>query len=237
MKNNQQIYLPGGDKQFGHLAKQVALMQKDVLIIGSNSERIAQMFADSDVNSVSIIVDEYDSLLRSRFVLKDDKRITIRLMDYSSTDFDADKFDVVFSQGSVSTSSRNKIIKEIKRITKKDGIISIGELTCLKENPPAFITDIWESGNIIPLLTEEVDKYYQEKKLSVFCLLDLSITLKEFYLNSKSILDKGIDSLSENEKSYYKKILKRMSHESNAYLKLGASEYMGFTSIILKREY
>jgi SAM-dependent methyltransferase len=237
MVKNQDLYLPGGDKQFAHLAKQVLLTQKDVLIFGSNSERIAQMFLDAGAKSVSIIVDDYDSLLKSRFVLKDDKGISVRLMESISTDFQNNKFDVVFAQGSVATPSRNKIIKEIKRITKGDGIISIGEITSLKKNAPVFITDIWESGNILPLFVGDVENYYQEKKLNILSLLDLSDTLKEFYTNSKRILDEGINSLSENEKSYYKKILKRMNHESNAYLNLGASEYMGFTSIILKKEF
>jgi len=212
-------------------------LQKDVLIIGSNSEKIAQMFADAEANIVSIIVDDYDSLLKSRFILKDDKRITIRLMNYSATDFVADKFDIVFAQGSVSTPSRNKIVKEIKRIAKQDGIISIGELTSIKKEPPAFITDIWESGNVIPVFAEVLESFYLQRKFEIINTLNLSDTLKEFYTNSKSILYEGINSLSDNEKSYYKKILKRMSHESNAYLKLGASEYMGFTSIILKNEY
>jgi ubiquinone/menaquinone biosynthesis C-methylase UbiE len=235
MKAEQKIYLPGGVSQFEHLLKHVSADRKDVLIIGSNAERIAQKFLEVNAGSVSIIIDEYDSLLKSRFILKDNEQITIRLMDFTSTDFKDNKFDIIYAQGSASTPARTKIIKEIKRIVKNDGIISIGELTSLKETAPRFVYDIWESGNILPIFVEKLISYYSAGDFEIISLLDLSKRLEEFYKESKKLLEENINSLSDNEKSYYKKILKRMSHESNAYLKLGASNYMGFTSIILKK--
>jgi hypothetical protein len=42
-------------------------------------------------------------------------------------------------------------------------------------------------------------------------------------------------SLSNEEKSYHKKMLKRISHESNAYLKLGGNKFIGFISVILRK--
>lgn len=228
------IYLPGGSKQFEHLKNNVLLEGSIVLILGSNCEQIAKKFLDANADSVSVIVDDYDSLLKTRFLLKENRKIDIRLMNYSFTDFKSNKFDVVFAQGSISTPTRNKIIKEIKRLTNSDGIISIGELICLKKNPPALVTDIWERSNIFPLNEDEIDSYYQKRNFEIISKVDLSDSLKDFYIQSKGILDQGINSLSESEKSYYKKILKRMSHESNAYLNLGASEYMGISSIVLK---
>jgi cyclopropane fatty-acyl-phospholipid synthase-like methyltransferase len=130
---------------------------------------------------------------------------------------------------------RNKIIKEIKRILKPEGILSAGEIVSFKSSPPKFVNDIWESGNILPLNSDDIKKYYEERKFEVVDTLDLSAHLKEFYLESKNLLYNNIDSLSENEKAYYKKMLKRMSHESNAYLKLGGKNYMGFTSIIVMK--
>ena len=235
MQKDRKIYIPGGGEQFAHLIEYVSPQQKNVLIFGSNSEILARKFLELNVGAVTIIVDEYNSLLKSRFILKDESRISIRLMDFTSTDFMDDKFEIVYAQGSVSSPDRNKIIKEIKRITKEDGNISIGELTSLKEPAPRFVNDIWENGNILPMFTEKLDEYYLERNFEIISVLDLSKSLKEFYTENKNILKENINSLADNEKSYYKKILKRMSHESNAYLKLGASDYMGFTSIILKK--
>jgi hypothetical protein len=47
-------------------------------------------------------------------------------------------------------------------------------------------------------------------------------------------LKQAIETLTEKEKSYYKKLLNKISHESNAYLKLGADKYIGYKLLILK---
>jgi len=235
MVEDHTIFLPGSGKQFNHLKAKIILQDKDVLIIGSNSEKIAQMFLDAGANAVTIILDEYDSLMNARYLLKNKAEISVRLMDSNSTDFNDAVFDIVYAQASISHKMRNKIIKEIKRILKPEGILSVGEITSLKSSPPIFVNDIWESGNILPLSSDDVKKYYEKRKFEVVDTLDLSAHLKDFYLESKKLLFNNIDSLSENEKSYYKKLLKRMSHESNAYLKLGGKDYMGFTSLILRK--
>ncbi len=235
MAEDHTIFLPGSGKQFNHLKSKIILKDKDILIIGSNSEMIAQMFLNAEANVVTIILDEYDSLLKARYLLKNKEKISVRLMDSNSTDFNDAVFDIVYAQASISNKMRNKIIKEIKRILKPEGILSVGEITSLKSSPPIFVNDIWESGDILPLNSDDIKKYYEEKKIEVIDTLDLSAHLKDFYLESKKLLLNNIDSLSENEKAYYKKLIKRMSHESNAYLKLGGKDYMGFTSLILRK--
>ncbi len=235
MAEDHTIFLPGTGKQFNHLKAKVSLKDKDILIIGSNSEKIAQMFLNADANVVTIILDEYDSLLKARYLLKNKEKISVRLMDSNSTDFNDAKIDIVYAQASISNKMRNKIIKELKRILKPEGILNVGEITSLKSSPPIFVNDIWESGNILPLNSDDIKKYYEERKFEVVDTLDLSAHLKDFYLESKKLLFNNIESLSENEKSYYKKLLKRMSHESNAYLKLGGKDHMGFTSIIARK--
>ncbi|MGB5896522.1 MAG: methyltransferase domain-containing protein [Ignavibacteriaceae bacterium] len=235
MAEDHTIFLPGSGKQFNHLKAKVSLKDKDILIIGSNCEKIAQLFLNAEANVVTIILDEYDSLLNARYLLKNSEKIAVRLMDFSSTDFNVAVFDIVYAQASISSKMRNKIIKEIKRILKPEGILNAGEIVSLKPSPPKFVNDIWESGNILPLNSDDIKGYYEERKFEVVDTLDLSAHLKEFYLESKTLLSNNIHSLSENEKAYYKKMLKRMSHESNAYLKLGGKDYMGFTSIIAKK--
>jgi ubiquinone/menaquinone biosynthesis C-methylase UbiE len=235
MAEDHTIFLPGSGKQFNHIKAKISLKDKDILIIGSNSEKIAQMFLDAEANVVTIILDEYDSLLKARYLLKNKEKISVRLMDSNSTDFDDAVIDIVYAQASISNKMRNKIIKEINRILKPEGILNVGEITSLKSSPPIFVNDIWESGNILPLNSDDIKKYYEERKFEVVDTLDLSVHLKDFYLESKNLLSNNIDSLSENEKAYYKKLLKRMSHESNAYLKLGGKDYMGFTSIIARK--
>jgi len=235
MKTDNTIYLPGTDKQFNHLKNNVGLEGQEILIIGSNSVKIAEMFSDFGAETITIIVEDYESLLNSRIMVDKGMGVKVRLMKFTNTDFINDSFDIVYTQASISSKMRNKIIKEIKRVLKPEGILNVGEITSLKSSPPKFVNDIWESGNIIPINSDDIKKYYEERKFEVVDILDLSVHLKDFYLESKKLLYNSIDSLSENEKAYYKKLLKRMSHESNAYLKLGGKDYMGFTSIIVRR--
>ena len=235
MKTDNTIYLPGTEKQFNHLKNNVSLEGQEILIIGSNSVKIAEMFSNSGAKSITIIVEDYESLLNSRIMVDNGNGVNVRLMEFTNTDFINDYFDIVYTQASISTKMRNKIVKEIKRILKPEGILNVGEITSLKSSPPKFVNDIWESGNILPMNSDDIKKYYEERKFEVVDSLDLSAHLKDFYLKSKKLLFNNIDSLSENEKAYYKKLLKRMSHESNAYLKLGGEDYMGFTSIIVRR--
>ncbi|MGB5849094.1 MAG: hypothetical protein WBH40_11440, partial [Ignavibacteriaceae bacterium] len=68
MAEDHTIFLPGSEKQFNHLNAKVSLLGKDILIIGSNSEKIAQMFLNAEANFVTVILDEYDSLLNARYL-------------------------------------------------------------------------------------------------------------------------------------------------------------------------
>ena len=158
------------------------------------------------------------------------------MMDYENTDFRVDSFDVLFAQASVSLSGRNKIIKEIKKILKSGGVFCIGEIVLLKENPPAFIKDIWNSSDLQPLPEVALDKYYEEKGFEILSKKDLSFTLRGILSASEKMLLKETNELHEDEKSYYKKLLRKISHESDAYLKLGGDDYMGFTALIMRKK-
>jgi ubiquinone/menaquinone biosynthesis C-methylase UbiE len=232
---DQIIYLPGGVNQFNHIKSNTGLNGKSVLIIGSNTEFIGKMFLESGSDSVTIIIDDYELLMTTRLAIDRIERINVKFMDYSKTDFDNKTFDIVYAQGSISNSERNKMLKEIKRIIKPQGIMNIGEYISLKATAPKYVKDVWESGNITPLNSEELKGYYEARNFDVVNVSELSSKLKEFYLSSKKLLNENIDHLTDQEKIYYKKLLKRINHESKVYLNLGGSNYMGFSSIILRK--
>ncbi len=229
------IFLPGTDKQLKLLLSHYDVKGKDVLVMGTGSESIAKSILDNNANSVMVIVEDNDSLLASRLILAPVHNINVRMMEFDNTDFITPKFDLVYAQASISNSRRNKIIKEIKKILKPEGFLCVGESISMKRDAPVFVKDIWDSAGIVPLQIDEAEKYYKDRKFKVFNEFDLTSTLKEFYLAGKDLKEEGEMSLSENEKSYYKKLLKQISHESNAYLKLGGDEYMGFRMFILKK--
>ncbi len=236
MKNEtQQIFLPGGFKQFRILKSKYVLNDKNVLVIGSASEKIAEKMIESGATSATVIVNDYDSLMNARINLSKESKVVVKMMDFDNTDFDSEQFDLVYAQASISLTNRNKIIKEIKRILKPEATLCVGEITALSNDYPPFVKNIFDASDILPLLNNECSNYYKERNFSVLYEEDLSSSLQSFYEHTAQELDDTIYKLNEKEKSYYKKLLNKISHESNAYLKLGADRYIGFKMLILKK--
>lgn len=229
------VFLPGTDKQIEILFKTIPQGFSSVLIVGPGCEEIARMMIEKYSSDVTLIVDDYDSLLTARLKLSGMKGISVRMMEYDNTDFITPKFDLIFAQASISHSRRNKIVKEIKRILKPEGYFCVGENVSLSDEVPEFVKDIWENSGIEPLNWKYAEKYYRERGFKVYNEFDLSFTLKEFYGLSEKMLEENLESLTESERSYYKKLLKQIGHESNAYLNLGGDKYMGFRMFILRK--
>lgn len=235
MKTIKPIFLPGTDRQFTILSSQVALEGKRILIIGGNTSELANEFIARGASQVIIVVEDNDSLLQTRLLIGNNKSISAKMMEFTNTDFNDEEFDLVYAQASISNAERNKILKEVKRILKSKGIFCVGENVVFTEELPKFVNDIFQSSGIIPLHKDNFPKYFTERKFDVLYQHDLSSTLKDFYKMSASLLQDNIDTLTDNEKSYYKKLIKKMSHESNAFLNLGGDNYFGFMMLILQK--
>ena len=235
MKESQNIFLPGGFKQFRILKTKYILSDKDVLVIGSGSEKIAEKMIESGASSVKMIVNDYDSLINSRLNLIQDSKVIVKMMGFDNTDYNAEEFDLVYAQASISLLNRNKIVKEIKRILKPEATLCVGEITALTNDYPPFVKNIFDTSDILPLLNDSCGSYYTERNFSVLYEEDLSSSLQSFYENASETLSDKVRILTDKEKSYYKKLLSKISHESNAYLKLGADRYIGFKMLILKK--
>lgn len=234
MHDTQNIFLPGGFKVFRILRNHFHFTDKAVLLIGAGSEKIAEKMLLAGAESVKMIVDDPDSLLNTKLCIKNKNRIDVRIMDFHSTDFNSNEFNLIYAQASISSHNRNKIVKEIKRILKHEGTFCVGEITALRKTYPTFVRDIFSSSEIAPLIDDECSKYYQDHGFEIYYEQDLSSSLKNFYRNTALELEKTTRHLTEQEKSYYKKLLNKISHESNAYLNLGADKYIGLKMLILK---
>ncbi len=232
MKTIEQVHLPGGDSQLRYTLGNVDIKEKNVLIIGAGSEVIAKELLEAGAKKVELIVEDYDSLLNSKLILDEINSLNPKMMDFELTDFDNDTFDIVFAQASISGSRRNKIIKEIKRVIKNEGILIVGEVIKREKFVPQFVQDMFADSDLAPLFTEEINNYYSHRGFEVRDTMDYSKTLKEYYSTNLEKLTASIKELKDNEKSYYKKLLNKISHQSKAYLKQGADKYIGFYSII-----
>lgn len=234
MNNKSKIFIPGSTSQLDAFLSFTSLIDKKILVIGSFSEFVVKSIIKNSGNHIELIVEDYDSLMNSKLILEN-QNVAVRLMDYEVTDFDNAEFDLVYAQASISDFRRNKIIKEIKRILKPGGIFCVGEIT-QKESPvPTFVEDIFETSNLNPLNSYEIERYYEERKFKIVAHEDFSPSLTEYYKLGKSKLEDVLKNLSEREKSYHKKLISKIRHQSNAYLKMGGDKYMGFEVLILEK--
>jgi len=224
------ILLPGGSKQLEHLLEQDIPKSGQALIIGTNCESIATKLIEYFTN-LFIITDNYESVIKIRMKLKNDKKIKVKMMDYAHTDFQDNSFDLIYTQGSISVPERKDIVKEIKRVLISKGLFCAGEIVSLKEPVPRFVNDIWEQSGLEPIASSEIKKYYESKDFEVLSEKDFSDILQDFYDQLKSTVSK----VSQDEKEADKKYFSRMKHESHAYLKLGGDKYIGFKSLILRK--
>jgi ubiquinone/menaquinone biosynthesis C-methylase UbiE len=224
------ILLPGGNKQFEHLLEQNICAGVRALIIGSGCEPATIELLEY-YDNVTIISDDYDSVMQSRLSLKNEDRINVKMMDYAHTDFEAKHFDLIYAQGSISIPDKKDIVKELKRILRSHSLFCAGEIVSLKEPVPGFIADIWERSGLEPIASSEIKKYYEGKGFKVLSEKDFSTSLKDFYEKTKNEVSK----VSKDEKEADKKHFSRMKHESNAYLNLGGDKYIGFKSLIMRK--
>lgn len=233
--NTNKILLPGLDKQFQFLRKHLTSKVGSVLVIGSASEKVAERIEREYSCKVELIVEDYESLMSSKIILGNKSSVNISMMNFEVTDFNSTSFDFVYAQASISLTKRNKIVKEIKRILRPNGFFCVGEVVSLKSEYPQFVKDIFNSSDLLPLFIDDLEKYYNERQFNVLAKGDFSSTLQEYYSQSSTLLKDTKENLTDQEKSYYKKLLNRISHESNAYLKLGGNKHIGFAALLLQK--
>lgn len=234
MAVKQKIFLPGSGEQLNFLLEEMKMEGLTAAVIGSNSAIIARALAEETGSKVELIVEDYESLIGSQLELKNSENVTARIMSFSATDFKDNSFDLIFAQASISGSSRVKILKEIKRILKPEGYLCVGEIVKLEMETPRFVMDVWKSADLSPLYHREIEDYYKAKDFVVLKSEDFSSTLRDFYRLGAESLKKNVGLMSDQEKSYNKKLINRMSHETNVYLKQGGQRHIGFKALIMK---
>ncbi|MFA7287831.1 MAG: methyltransferase domain-containing protein [Melioribacteraceae bacterium] len=234
------ILLPGLDKQLSQLKafflENEPEAGKKLLVVGSSSEKIAMHLSEKFSLECSLIVEDYESQLNANMLIETKDKILVSLMEFDNTDFVKDEFDYIYAQASVSSIKRNKIIKEFKRILKTDGIFSVGEITTLQKDCPPFVKNIFDTSSMMPLFHEELNNYYIERGFEVIQEIDLTPTLHIYFNKNRAMLDVQYDEMSKDEKTYYKKLINKISHETNAYLRHGADKFIGFKSLILRKK-
>lgn len=222
-------------EQIGMLMENIELRDKAICVFGSNSEQPARVLHQKSERPLDLIVEDYESLLNSKLLLEDTPDIAVKMMEFEATDYDNQTLDLVYAQASVSGINRNKIVKEIKRILKPGGLFCAGEITKLEPETPVFVQNVWNASALLPLEHNKIKDYYQERGFTVIYEKSLNSTLELYYSMSAGLIKDKKETFSEEEKQQYKKLINRISHESNVYLKQGGSRHIGFKTLLLQK--
>ncbi len=234
-KNNYEPLLPCGNKLFNLLTKTVQDRNfKKILVIGESSETLAVKLSEKYSTNVELIVEDYNSLLNAKLALEDVNGVIPKIMEFERTDYNDNEFDLIFAQTSLTRENRKKIVKEIKRILRTDGIFALAEIVMTVGNPPKMITEMLDWAGMSPLFIDNVEKYYSERNFETIASETHKGELSRYYKQISALFDKRKDELSDEEKSYYKKLINRINHEANVFLKFGGEKYLTCLTAIMK---
>jgi SAM-dependent methyltransferase len=224
------ILLPGLDEQAEFFAKEYSLAQKKGLILGAGVNPAAVRFEQAGAE-VAAIIDDDDLLVRERLLAPG----KVKYMDYFSTDYADETFGFIYAQASVSVAQRNKILKESFRLLKPGGVFCLGDVLKRDENTPVSVVEIWEHSNLHPVTLENAEQLYTTNKFSIENKLDLSQTIEAVYRYHAEIFEDEKALLSDEDRHAMRKELKRMRHEANMFVKMGAKKHMHYYVFLLRK--
>jgi len=228
--------LPGLNEQYDLLKQTVNSFSGNVLFLGAGTESLVKNISEyEEVESVFQIVENEELMLQIRMKLGNNEKIKVRNMSFDNIDFKDESFSLIYSQGSVSLKNRRAIIKEVKRVVKNNGFFCVGEIVSLTKTIPRFVKDIWDASNLNPMFIEEMEEYYKSFGFIPEIGKDLSYTLKDYYEYYDDTLRKTKTEINEDELRFNKKLINKIKHEINAYLKLGGHRNIGFKTLLLKK--
>jgi SAM-dependent methyltransferase len=233
-KKRSEILLPGGSKQFEQLRKIAPKKFDKILVMGEASEPLAIKLSEVFSAQTELIVEDYEALLNAKLLLEESD-INPKIMEFERTDYANETFDLVYAQAALTRDSRKKIIREVKRILKPNGLLSVGEIVIVNDNVPRMISDLLDWAGLIPLKESEIKKYYSERGFEILTARKFENALKNYYEKILRLFEQRKELLSEEEKSYYKKLIHRISHEANVFMKFGGEKYLAFYSFVAKR--
>lgn len=232
---NQPVLLPGLDDQSVFLFTNCDVSNKNILIIGQGCVSIAKKMLDKEASSVEIIIDDEEMMLADRLQASGTANLRIRFMEFHNTDFKDESFDVVYAQASVSTAKHVKILKEIKRITKPQGLVCLGEIVQLSKEITRSVRNVWEKTKVTLREIPMIQKEYADAEFESVVETDLSFTMKYVYKKHLRNMDKSLPEMTEAEKKALKKEIKTYRHEANTYLQFKGDNYTGFIAFLLRK--
>src|ERR1035437_8266723 len=103
------------------------------------------------------------------------------MMEFSNTDFRDSTFDIIYAQTSLSKIESRKILKEIRRILKPEGVLCTGEVVNLQKEVHLFSKNLRDNSGIHAPWTGELNDIYVNAGFDIISEEDLSHRLQNFY--------------------------------------------------------
>lgn len=228
MQQDAIILLPGMNEQSNAFLRHHKIKEAKMLVMGTAAPHLLKKFLNPFVGSIDVIIDNEDLLLTERLSAPKDKKVRVRFMDFSNTDFADNTFDFVYTQGAASTLQRIKILHEIKRILKPGGVYCLGELVYIKQEVPVSIKSVWEIAGIAPIEIEQAAPCYADAGFTLLDTTDLSKTLFMMYERYREIMHDGANQMTEDEFQALRHDLIRLKHEAEIFIKMGGDKYTGY---------
>lgn len=210
------ILLPGMSRQYNHILRLTGFKGKNICIFGSKSTPIASMFLKRQASAVSVIVEHEDDLLEDRASEWLKTGTSLKLMNYANTDFPSDSFDYIYAQAALVGSDRRTVLKEMYRLLKPGGELSLGDIILFKQAPPVFNAIFKESG-MKPIEDSALTELLEETGFTIKDKTDISDGLTTYYKTQLDYIEEYEQKLSPAEKKDLKKELAPYKHECKSY--------------------
>ena len=143
---------PGGDAETLlaiRLAGLDASTPLEIADIGCGTGASSLLLArelDARINAVDLMPEFIAGLGETAATRGLSDRITARVESMESLSFEAEAFDVIWSEGAIYNVGFERGISEWRRYLKPGGILAVSEITWLTEERPAGVKAFWEAA-------------------------------------------------------------------------------------------
>jgi SAM-dependent methyltransferase len=235
LPENKSPFLPGGASPITFFLKKIPHEGKSILLLGNGFSQLIPFVMHEGFSSIQSASDDNTEVFEYKANTSKNQQFPALVVDYESLDHNTGEFDFVFCQTTLTKPIKTKLIKEIKRILKPDGILITSEIICVKKPAPIFLNDIWIKSGQDPHYGEEFEAFYTTRGFNLIESAEFPNDLDEFYIKSYKILETNLKSMSAEKRVQFRKDFVQEKHEITSMVKGGALKFLNFKTLILQK--
>ena len=210
---------------------------RSILLMGCRYGENALALCESPDVHVSGIEEDSEAVLFAKMAAMESERTDrtrFLFMSPVKLDFPAETFDAVLMEGILSGYPWQAAMREAKRVLKPDGILGISDSIWLRDNPPSFIRDVWESPTQRIPTRDGLEKLFESFSMEILSFEQANDALTSFYKQFDSEV-KDISRRKFDGFKHQKNLIRHYKHEIDVFSKHGGSKFMGYALVRAKR--